>query len=153
MAFDRDECIIGYGKSIGYSDTQGGGLTMVDGTIEISYPESELGKAEITNDDSPDFHKDYIPGLYEPGTVKVTYRYTSSIYTQMQTVYQLASVAATRASATKYWTIELPDGATTEFRGFISKNNLPIPDLEGSPICEMEIQVGGSSTTEQGTQS
>jgi len=146
MPFDRDECIIGYGKRLSYSDTENGTYVEVFGTIDVTLPERELGKAEITNDDSPDYHKDYIPGLYEPGTVPFTYRYTATIFADLEDLFMLASDTGTRGQATKWWKCVLADGAEYKWRGFLMKNNLPT-EIEGSPVVEAEIQVGGKMQT------
>lgn len=145
MAYNRDEHAIGYGKKIAYSATEGGSYTEVDGTVEVNLPERELGTAEATNDDSPDFHKDYLPGLYEPGTVSFTYRYGKTLFAAVETVFQLANVAATRASATKFWKVTLPEGSTATFKGFLVKHDLPM-EIEDVITVEAEIQVIGKIT-------
>lgn len=139
---NESEVIIGHGKHIAYSDTEVGVYTNVNGTIEIQLPERELSASEYTNDDSPDFHKQYTPGVFEPGTIAVTYRYAKTGFTAVETIYQLACVAATRASATKWWKITLPDGSTGKVRGFIVKHDLPV-EGDDSPVVEMEIQAIG----------
>jgi hypothetical protein len=149
MAFDRDEVIIGHGKHIAYSD-DGVTYTTVDGTVDISLPERELGATEITNDDSPNFHKDYIPGLYEPGKVNFTYRYTKTQFAALETIYQKANTAATRGDATKTWKVTLPDASTAVFNGFLTSHNLPIDGGEDSPVVEGEIQVIGLMTWTNG---
>lgn len=150
MAFDRTQTIIPFGKRIAYSDTSGGSYTSVFGTIEVDLPDRDLGKAEITNDDSTLRHKDYIPGLYEPGTIKVTYRYTRTQFAALETIFQLATVQSTVASATKYWKTTLPDGSTALVQGFIVKHSLPM-DLESSPAVELEIQCLGAMTWTSGS--
>lgn len=145
MAYDREEHIIGHGKHIAYGDTAIGTFTNVDGTIEVTLPERELGTTELTNDDSPDFHKDYMPSLYEPGSVSFTYRYGKTVFAALEGIYQLASAAGTRASATKFWKVTLPDGSVAAFRGFLTKHDLPV-EQEDSPVVEAEIQVAGKMT-------
>lgn len=144
--FNRDEAIIPHGKHIAFSDTLGGAYTNVDGTIDISLPERELGASEITNDDSPDFHKDYIPGMYEPGTIGFTYLYTKTGFADVEAVFQLASASATRANATKFWKITLPDGSTGIVQGFLTKHSLPLEGDEDSPVVECELQTLGKLT-------
>lgn len=150
MAFDRAETIIGAGKRLAYCATSNGTFISVFGTVDISLPERELGVSEITNDDSPDFHKDYIPGLYEPGTIPFTYRYTKTQFALLEAIYQLATVAATRASATKYWKVTLGDGSVAAFQGFLTKHDLPVEGEEDSPVVECELQVIGKMTWTSG---
>lgn len=144
MAYDRTEHILGYGKHLFYGAANPA-TTPVYGTIDIQLPERELGTAEITNDDSPNYHKDYIPALYEPGKVPFTYRYGRTLFAALEAIFLLASVTATRASATKWWKVTLPDGSTAVFQGFLTKHDLPT-QLEDSPVVEAEIQVIGMMT-------
>lgn len=152
MPFAREQVIIGHAKRLAYSeDIAIPSYTDVFGTIDVSLPERELGATEITNDDSPDFHKDYIEGMYEPGTIGFSYRYTKSQFTAMEAIYQLASAVATRGSAvagksTKKWRVTLPDGSVATFRGFLTAHNLPIEGSEDSPVVEGEIQCIGKMT-------
>lgn len=139
---NNSEVIIGHGKTLEYSDN-GADWTKVPGTIDINLPERELGAAEITNDDSPDFTKEYQPGMYEPGTVSFTYRYNKTGFAALETIFQLATAAETRAQATKSWRVTLPDGSRTVFDGFLTAHNLPVEGGEESPIVEAEIQVTG----------
>ena len=141
MPIDNDEVIIGHGKHIAHS-ADGVTYSDVAGTIEVNLPERELGAAEITNDDSPDFTKEYMPGMYEPGTVSFTYRYNKTGFAALEAIYQLATVAATRGSATKFWKVTLPDGSESTFKGFLTAHNLPV-EGEDSPIVEAEIQIVG----------
>jgi len=137
--------IIGYGKHIAYSSDGGSTYTSVGKTTEVKLPERELGTAEITNDDSPDFHKEYIPALYEPGTVTFSYIYTAAQFAALETIYQLAADTATRADATKTWKVTFPDGSTSVFDGFMTKHDLPLA-LEDGVTVEAEIQVSGQMT-------
>jgi hypothetical protein len=145
MAYERDEHILGFGKKLAYSATSGGTYIEIDGTQEVNLPERELGAAEITNDDSVAYHKDYIPALYEPGTVSFTYVYGKTVFAAVEAVFQLASVAATRADATKFWKVTLSDGSIAAFQGFITKHDLPA-ELEDAIVVEGEIQVVGPMT-------
>lgn len=145
MPYDRDEHILGHAKRIAYGDTLIAISNDVFGTIDINLPERELESEELTNDDSPDFHKDYMPGLYEPGTVGFSYRYAKTMFTALEAVYQLATVAGTRADATKFWKVTLPDGSTAIFSGFLKAHNLPVEGAT-SPVVEAEIQVIGKIT-------
>jgi len=141
---DNSEVIIGHAKKLFYSD-DGLAWTKVRGTIEVNLPERELIASEITNDDSPDYTKEYIPGMYEPGTVGFTYRYNKTGFAALETIFQLASASGTRDQAVKTWKVELPDGSTAVFDGFLTSHNLPI-EGEDSPVVEGEIQIVGKMT-------
>ncbi len=145
MPFERDEIINSHGKRIAYSDTLIGTYTPVFGTVDMNLPERELEEEEVTNDDSPDFTKDFEPALYDPGTVGVTYKYTKTQFTALEALFQLATAALTRGDATKFWKITLVDGSTGIFQGYLKAHNLP---LEGAttPQVEGEIRVKGKVT-------
>lgn len=142
---DSTDPIIGHGKSLAYSDTEQGQYTPIPKTIEVNLPERELSASETTNDDSADFHKEYIPGLYEPGTVSFTYRYTAAGFAIVEDLYALAQDAGTRSDAIKWWKVTLPDGSTAVFQGFITANNLPA-EQEDALVSEGELQVTGPMT-------
>jgi hypothetical protein len=138
------EHVIGHGKRLEYGDADSNSYyTKVAGTIDITLPERELGKSETTNDDSPDATKEYTPAIYEPGTLPFTYRYQRSQFTALETVFQLASAPETRATATKYWRVTLPDGSKAVVRGFLTKHSLPVDGQEDSPVVECEVQCIG----------
>jgi hypothetical protein len=143
--FNRDEAEIGFGKTIEYSDNGTSGWVKVPGTVEANFPESELEMVEVTNDDSPDRHKDYVVGLYEPGTVSFTYRYGRTAFAALDAVYKLATTAEGRVNATKHWRISLADGSACTFRGVLTSHNLPT-DIEDVLTVEAEIQVVGQAT-------
>jgi hypothetical protein len=140
--YDPDEAGIGYGKILEYSADGTTGWVKVPGTVEFEFPDTELEAAETTNDDSPDGHKDYIPGLYEPGTVPFSYRYGKTAFALIDAVFMLATVAATRATATKFWRQTMPDGSKMAFKGFITKHSMPA-DIDGVLTVEGEMQCIG----------
>lgn len=137
MPFADSEVIIGYGKNLAYSDTSGGTFTNVEGTIDIQLPERELAAEEYTHDDSPSGHKEFTPGLFDPGTATFSYRYTKSQFATLETLFAGKSV--------KFWKVTIPGGSTAVFKGFIVSHSLPL-ELEGSPVVEAEIQVNGAMT-------
>lgn len=152
MPIDNAEVIIGHAKHIAYSDSPPAiaAYITVSGTVDVSLPERELGQSEITNDDSLNFHKEYIPALYEPGTISFTYRYTRTQFTALESIFQLASAAATRGGgaggAIKLWKVTLPDGSTGVIEGFLTAHNLPVEGAEDSPVVECEVQTRGKMT-------
>lgn len=140
------EMIIGHGKNVRYANDNAtlpsSGWTDVAHSIDVSLPERELSAAEVTNDDSPDFHREYIVGLYDPGTASFSYRYTGPVFAALETIFQAAS-DSTRSDAYRWWQFELSDGKKYSFRGFITAHNLPVEGAEESPVVEVEIQVIG----------
>jgi hypothetical protein len=148
MPYSDTEHTIGHGFNVAYADTLAGlsSGTSIDGTTDVHLPESELGESEITNDDTPDFQKDFLPGLYDPGTVSFSYKYGKTLFATVEALYQLAAVAATRVSATKFWKVTLPDGSTATFKGFLKKHSLPSAGQEDAITCECEIRVRSKIT-------
>ena len=143
---DSTDPIVPFGKEISYCDTANGEFTAIAKTQKVTLPEAELGKAESTHDGSPDAHKEYLPTLYEPGTMKVTYEYTAAQFAVCEGIRLLATDAATRASATKFWKVLLPDGSAGLVKGFITKHAAAEFDLETVPTVDIEIQCSGKMT-------
>lgn len=145
MEFIESEATIGHGKTLSWSDTANGTFVAMPGTVKVSIPDAELGTAEITNDDSPDRRKDYIPCLYEPGTVGGSYIYGATAFEAFEEIFQLGSSPTTAPTATKYWKLTLPDGAIAAWRGFLTKHGMD-PEMEDAIEVEFEMQVRGKLT-------
>lgn len=143
--YNDSETVIGHGKELAYSDTENGTYTPIPGTIEVNLPERELGESEILNDDSEHYHKDYLPSVFDPGTISFTYQYGKTAFAEVEALFQLASATATRASATKWWRITSPDGSTSKVRGFLKSHNLPM-EQEDAVVVEAEIRCRGKMT-------
>lgn len=143
---DSTSPIIPFGKTIAYCDTANGEFIAIAKTQKVTLPEAELGKAESTHDQSADAHKEYLPTLYEPGTMKVTYEYTAAQYATCEGIRLLATDTATRASATKFWQVILPDGSVGLVKGFITKHVASEFDMETVPTVDIEIQCSGKMT-------
>jgi hypothetical protein len=146
MAYTPAEHQIGHGKKLEWADdVDFTSPTQIFGTVSVPIPERELGASEKTNDSSPDYHKEYQPGLYEPGTLDFSYNYAMTEFEKVETLYALAKVPATRASATKFWRLTLPDGSVAKWKGFITANNLPA-EQEDTLVCEASMQCSGAMT-------
>lgn len=149
--FAESEAVINHGKHIAYGDdvTTPTYIT-VAGTTDVDLPDRELGQSDVTNDDTADFHKDSIPGMFAPGKASFKYRYGKTQFAAIEAVYQLATVAATRGGgaggAIKKWKVTIPDGSTATFRGYLTKHSLPMEGDDDSPVCECEIAVKGKIT-------
>lgn len=141
---------IGHGGKLSYCDTAIGTYIEIRGIQECNVPESELGESETTNDDSPDFHKEYTLGMYEPGTATFSYVFQPNQFGDIDALYMLASVAANRLlrdaanSPIKYWKHTTPDGSVHAFKGWVKSNKLP-RDQEGTLVSEAEIRVIGKT--------
>lgn len=133
------EHIIGFGKKLSYCTTVNGSYTDVYNTRNITAPQTQLGSAEITNDNSPNRTKARIPGLYDPGTVSFTYVYSRTQFAALQTLLAGGTSQAGAAAATLFWKITYADGSVLAFQGYLTKNDLPA-ELEGELVSEGEIQ-------------
>lgn len=140
MSYDPTEHVISHGKKLSYCDTSNGTFVQVFGNFEIDPPDGELGESETTNDDTPDFGKSFMPGMFDWGTSPFKYRYGKTQYATVNGIYLLAAVAATRATAVKFWKITAPDGATWLFQGFIKKHKVVLGADEDVADVEGEIR-------------
>lgn len=104
------EATVGYGSSLFYS-VDGTAYTEVAQTVDLSGPEPEVGDVAITNNDSPDNTKEYIPGMIEPGEQ------------EFEVVYKKAVCAALYGmfgnGITYFWRELYPDGSKWEFKGYL----------------------------------
>ncbi|HQY88825.1 MAG TPA: hypothetical protein PK402_09210 [Tepidisphaeraceae bacterium] len=146
-----DQPQINHGKQLSFCDTVDGEYTHVAKTQDWNLPDSELGASEFTNDDSPNFTKQYQPGMYEPGTVEGTYVYTDDAFEIMQELFERGKDEANRAAdaetpVTVFWKAELPSGAVASWQGFVTKNGLPMDGQDETTVSEFAIQVSGTMT-------
>lgn len=111
--------------TLGFGSTITCDGTPVAQTIDLPFPEPETGDAKITNNDSPDFTHEYIPGLIEPGVFEFEVIYKKDQY---------AGLAAKQAARTIHdWVEEFPDGSGWGFPGYVKKVTGEAP-TEDEPI-------------------
>lgn len=103
---------------------------LIGGLISITIPERTRGEAEITDSDSSD--REFIAGLRDPGSMKLTFRHDPDDVGQreLDTNYNAA-----QGSEVVQFIINLPAGAgslgTYTFNGYVSQP--PTGDL---PLAE-----------------
>lgn len=134
--------IIGHKGSLWHAATAAGPFIRIIGTQEVNLPERELSEAEHTSDDSPDYTREFMPGMFDPGSVTATYVYQPDQFGDMETLYQLASDVNTRDDATRVWKSIQPDGTCATFAAWVKKHDMP-RDQEGTMICTLELRATG----------
>ena len=102
------DATLGYGSALSYS-LAGTVFTEIAQTVDLAGPEPEVGDVNITNNDSPDNTKEYIPGMIEPGeqTFEVIYKKAvcAAVYALMGIIY--------------FWEETYPDGSKWAFKGYV----------------------------------
>ncbi len=101
----------GYGSTLGHS-VDGVAYTAVAQTVDLSGPEPEVGEVNITNNDSPDNTKEYLPGMIEPDELEFEVIYKK---TQAATLYGLFG-----NGIVYFWQITYPDNSNWKFKGFLN---------------------------------
>jgi hypothetical protein len=144
-ALDENEATIGFNKKLEWSDTENGSYTRVSNTVDVDLPDRSLGEAEFTNDESPDFHRQFTPQLYDPGTLDFTYIYTDDAFEAIEELYATGMVAETRDEMTKWWKITIPTGAVCKFRGYVNKHGMPMT-VDGINQVAASLRVSGKMT-------
>jgi hypothetical protein len=106
------DATVGYGSTIGYG-TDGTTYTSVAQTVDLAGPEPEIGDVGITNNDSPDNTKEYMPGMIEPGEIEYDVVYKKDVCNTLYTMFG--------DGTTYYWKETFPDGSTWTFKGYLKK--------------------------------
>jgi hypothetical protein len=106
------DATVGYGSVLSTSATQGGTYTDIAQTVDLTGPEPEVGEINITNNDSPDNTKEYLPGMIEPGEMSFEVIYSSAQAEDLYTMFGDGLV---------HWFKETyPDGGSWTFPGFLN---------------------------------
>ena len=110
---------LGFGSQLFFGPAAGPAATKVAQTVDLSGPEPEVGEVEVTNNDSPDNTREYLPGLIEPGSLDFEVVYSTA---QAQTLYGLVGDGLVHS-----WRIGYPDGSAFNFLGFVNKFGIEAP--------------------------
>lgn len=100
----------------------------------ISFPDFSTTAVDITNLASPDYAKEYVPGMVDAGSVTFQCEYTSATYVQLTGLVR----------TTKNWRITSPTGVAdvVQFSGFLTKVALAMsPDEE--MVIDAELRTSG----------
>ncbi|HEV7299256.1 MAG TPA: phage tail tube protein [Tepidisphaeraceae bacterium] len=99
-----------YGSKIAVSATDASYVDIAQ-TVDLAGPSPEVGEISITNNDSPDNCKEYLPGMIEPGELEFEIVYEKE---------QCADLYAMFGDDIVYfWRETYPDGSTWKFKGFL----------------------------------
>jgi hypothetical protein len=125
---------IGFGMSLGYSDTAEGTPTPLVDLIEIKPFGISVDEAETTHHASPDSAEETEAGLikFQPLEAKVSW--TKTAYPSFTALLRL----------TKYWTVTYPGGSKDVFPGFIIDISPETP-LKERMTCSLKIKPKGLS--------
>lgn len=117
----ESEGMIGYGSKLSYSETSiSGPWTEVAEVLECPPPSPEVDEAELTHQQSPDYYREFVATLIDPGDTEITLNYTPASH----------ELAMTKIRQSIWWRIELPDGTTFDFKAYVKSvsNENPIDD-------------------------
>jgi hypothetical protein len=90
-----------------------GSYVAVAQTKDLSGPEPEVGKVNVTNNDSPANTKETAPGMIAPGDMEFEIVYTKAQANTLYITFGDQNIYA--------WREVYPDGAAWTFLGFLSK--------------------------------
>ena len=109
---------------------------------EINAPEIEVDDVEITNMDSDDGYKEYIPGLIDGGSIGITLIFDAGDTTGQGTIKTKVDARATEA-----FTLTLPTatGAVWTGNGYLKGMSQPVPK-DDKIMIETEMKVTGKPT-------
>lgn len=124
---------IGYGATLGYSDTINGTYVTLAGLLDVDPNELKMGEVKTTAHDSPNYAHTYSPGMIEPGEISVKAHFKRAVYT---TLYNLF-----KGRTKKFWQITVNDVATPskwQCEGFLSSMKVMTPMEEN---CEDDLKI------------
>lgn len=127
--------IIGYGSKFYYGSAITGPWTEIAEVITCPPPSPEVDEAEVTHQQSPDQYREFIASLIDPGEFELELNYRADTHEFLMT----------NIAVNQYFRVELPDGSTFDFRGYIKgiANENPIDDRI---MATATIRVGGAIT-------
>jgi hypothetical protein len=125
---------IGLGTTIGFSTTQGGSYTNLAEVYDLKGPGLSVTDVDITNNNSPSYFKEFIPGLIDAGKVSGKLIFTSG---------GLSTLFALIGQTSYYWRVTFPEGSIFAFYGFLCK--LEMDEKTGDKIeADFEIKLTGN---------
>lgn len=114
----------------GYGTTLSGATNSAVGQLRsISFPSLTVDDIDISNMDSEDAFKEFIPGMIDGGTVEF-----EAVYEEVATTTLFATAKARTAEV---WTITFVDSAIFTFTGYINS-------LGGSAPYDGEVVMNGA---------
>ena len=128
------QAVKAYGSILEYG-VNGTTYTKLAQTVDLGGFQPEVGDINITNNDSPNNTKEYIPGMIEPGTYDFSIIYDSS----------LASTIEDYADATTvyYWRVTFPNGDKWVARGYVKKVEYSGKTEDGAVEGKISIKITG----------
>jgi hypothetical protein len=110
---------VGYGSQLLYSTTEEGSYSAIAQTVDLAGPEPEIGEVNITNNDSANATKEYLPGMIEPGEMEFEVIYKKDACNTLYTMF---------SGRTVYWfKLAYPDGSYWIFPGFLNSFGTEAP--------------------------
>lgn len=129
---------IGIGTVFAIGDSSAAtSFTTVAVVKTVALPMPEVADVDVTNLDSADYTKEYVPGLIEPGEITLQISYgetaTSTLYTLLRT-------------AGKWFKATLPSSAYWLGTGYIKKFGTEEISAEGEITNSMTVKLSAKPT-------
>jgi hypothetical protein len=124
--------ILGAGGKLQYSTLPVSVYNDIAGVVHIGGPDATVTDVDISNLQSASVAKEYIPGMYDGGTVEVDINYD---HLQWSTLYSLYRTLVG-------FKILFSDGSNWTFNGYINHFNTDIP-LDEQVTSPIGIKVTG----------
>lgn len=122
----------GYGTKLYYIDPVTTTETEIQRVRELTPPAIAVDEVETSHLTTPDKTKTFKGGWTDPGSLSGQCEYDASQYALLLSL----------AGESVGWKVELSDGATVEFNGFVREVGQPI-DREGLVLVDFTIRVSG----------
>jgi hypothetical protein len=137
MSYQQSSAIIGAGASIAYCPTQNGAYTIFLETIKVPTTAPNVAKVDVTNNQSPNYTKEKIPGFMDNDDISFTANYLRAQQTLIRGMLR-----------TKQWfQVTYSDGMSDTFYGWLSKIGASSDAPDNKITSDFSITVSGLSIT------
>jgi hypothetical protein len=104
--------------------------TLVAGVVGINGPDGTITDVDISNLQSPNVAKEFIPGMYDGGNVELDINFDGTQFSTLWGFYRTMQV----------WRITFSSGSKWDFSGYLNKlpTEIPLDDKVGAP-CSIKV--------------
>lgn len=134
--YTQSQAILGSGSSIGYAATQAGPFTPFSETLKIPTTAPKAASVDVTNNSSPNYTREKIPGFIDSGDVAITANYLKS---DQATIRGMIRVK-------QWFQVQFSDGSKDTFYGWISEISGESPAPDQKVTATFTFTVTGLST-------
>jgi hypothetical protein len=136
MSYTNSAAIIGAGTTIGYGSSPTGSFTQILETIKVPMSKPKVGSVETTNNNSPNYTEEKIPGFIKQGDISISANYRAD----------MQALVRAQLRVKQYFQVTFNDGSSDVFYGWISGIEAESPAPDQKITAMIDITITGIST-------